>query len=1000
VPAVPAIKLANAKATQDPRFQQAMDKLEKSAGHTKQHPPAARKAAEAQAAALPPPNEKLAGAKANTVDAMQEAETKKPEPGSFLTLLRAEIQKVMPKKVEDTKDYMKGEDRQQLKSAMTGNVNQQKAAATGDLKTTASQPPDTSRVPGKEVARLPAAPAPASPPPVGAAQAMPAPASEANVSLQQSKRDADKMLTDARVTPQQLQQANDPRFSAVLSTKAAVEKNADAAPQAYRASEQKILADAAAKATTDERQGLAAFVGVNGRTAAAVQLRQLTAKEKDEAERKRVTDHIEGIFNRTKSAVDRKLESLETQVSTLFDQGADAAVTKMRDYVGKRFDDRYSGLGGKALWLRDKFLPLPREVKAWFDEAHKVFLAELDALVVRVANLVESSLKEAKDEITEGQKEIRDYVQSLPAHLQAVGKAAEHEMKGRFDELRQGVDDKKNDLAQKLAQRYQEASQKGDAALKELKDKHKSLTEKLREAVGEVLKILTEFKNKLIAMLKKGEATIMLIVAHPIDFLKNLLSAIKKGFNQFVSRIWEHLKAGFLGWLFGTLANAGVQVPKDLSLPSILQLVLQVLGLTYDRIRAKAVKLIGERNVMLFEKVWGVISTLLKGGPAALWEQIKEYLANLKEMIVDAIQSWVITTVIKAAVSKLLSLFNPVGAIIQAILAIYNTVMFFIERINQILALVEAIISSVHSIATGAIDAAANWIEQTLARTIPVIISFLARLLGLSGISEKIQSVIQKIQSKVDQAVDRLIEKIKKSLGSLFGKKDQKPDERTEGQKKADLDKAVAEGDALLLAKGASVDKVKKKLPAIKSKYKMTSLEIVVVSEAKDKEIAHIHGVINPTKDSPDETIEAEGSIYVNKLTLELKPEFQGKVIRDKFYKKKFRKKPRAAVLAAAQAGPETYRCQNTGPKGPNHTDIITSAELTIEHTTPVVEHWNSTGNNQIQSERNSWYDDESHLVVFCRSCNLSDQEGEPAAKYLPKVTLRFRGPNDNPPTG
>ena len=92
-------------------------------------------------------------------------------------------------------------------------------------------------------------------------------------------------------------------------------------------------------------------------------------------------------------------------------------------------------------------------------------MTELDALVVRVANLVETRLKEAKDEIAKGQKEIREYVQGLPANLQAVGKAAETEMQGRFDELRQGVEEKKNDLASKLAQRYKDATEKGAKAL-------------------------------------------------------------------------------------------------------------------------------------------------------------------------------------------------------------------------------------------------------------------------------------------------------------------------------------------------------------------------------------------------------------------------------------------------------------------------------------------------------------------------------------------------------
>src|SRR5262249_6288563 len=151
--------------------------------------------------------------------------------------------------------------------------------------------------------------------------------------------------------------------------------------------------------------------------------------------------------------------------------------------------------------------------------------------------------------------------------LQAVGKTAESEMASRFDELRQGIDDKKNDLAQKLAQKYKEAQDKADEELKKIQDENKGFLSGLAESLGEVVKALLEFKAKLMALFRKGEAAIKLVLADPIGFLSNLIAAIKLGFTQFIGNIWAHLKAGFMNWLFGTLTEAGVTVPKDLSLP-------------------------------------------------------------------------------------------------------------------------------------------------------------------------------------------------------------------------------------------------------------------------------------------------------------------------------------------------------------------------------------------------------------------------------------------------
>jgi hypothetical protein len=290
-----------------------------------------------------------------------------------------------------------------------------------------------------------------------------------------------------------------------------------------------------------------------------------------------------------------------------------------------------------------------------------------------------------------------------------------------------------------------------------------------KEKIGEVLKAIEEFKKRLLGVLKKAANTIDIILDDPIQFLKYLLSAIKQGFNQFVDNIWTHLKAGFIAWLFGSLTKLGIELPTDLNLWSILKLVLGVLGITYARMREKAVKLLGPTAVTIIEKVGEYIYALITGGPQALWEKVKEDLSNLKEMVIDAIQDWLITTLIKKAVAKIVSLFNPAGAIIQAILLIVDVVRFVVEKANQILDFVEAVVNSLYDIATGSIGTAANWIEKALGKMIPILIGFLADLLGLGGITEKIKEFIKKVQSKVDKAIDKAIAKVVALVKKLVG---------------------------------------------------------------------------------------------------------------------------------------------------------------------------------------------------------------------------------------
>ena len=139
----------------------------------------------------------------------------------------------------------------------------------------------------------------------------------------------------------------------------------------------------------------------------------------------------------------------------------------------------------------------------------------------------------------------------------------------------------------------------------------------------------------------------------------------------------------------------------------------------------------------------------------------------------EGIRNWAITTIIKKATVKLISMLNPAGAIFQAIVLLYDTVMFFIENWERIVDFVSSVFDSIGAIASGAIGQAANFIEQTLGKTVPIIISFLARFIGLGGIGKAIRRVIQAIQKPFKKILDKIIGFLVKMVKKLFkgGKK-------------------------------------------------------------------------------------------------------------------------------------------------------------------------------------------------------------------------------------
>ena len=792
----PPRRVANPKA--DPRFVAVTQQIKAGAAKLQKHVPAAQKAREASRSAPAPANERLAGAKAKVVDQVKQAPTPKPQPNSFKALLRAEIEKAMPKTLGDTEKFMDGGQAGAMKGSLAGNVGNQKAAATGPVDQATRQAPDPGSVPAQPSTALPAEAAP-TPPAVAGASGMPPPATPTEASLEQSKQDTAQALKDERIKPESLARANDPRFSAVASAQAKVAVQADKAPATFRTREAAVLAGARAQAGGVAGRGALLLAGTRGRGNALVLSRQQQQAAKEAAERQKVATHIEGIFAQTKQRVEARLASLDQQVAAIFDPGVDAALARMKQFVDDRIFryklERYLTIPGLGLarWLRDQALGLPEEVNAFYVQGRQVFQAAMDRLIDRVANLVETRLAQAKAEVDSGQAKIKAYVASLPANLRAAGDAAAKAVGERFNELSQSIDAKKEELAASLAQKYKEAFDKADEALKTMQDENKGLLQQFAEKLGEVVKALLEFKAKLMAILKKGQDAIQRILDDPIAFLGNLIAAVKGGFQAFVGNIWTHLKAGFMKWLFGSLAAMGITLPSDLSLPSILKLVLDVLGITYERMRAKAVRLIGERAVGAIEKVVEYVRELITGGPAKLWEKVKEDLGNLKQMVIDAIQDWLITTIIKQAVTKIVSMFNPAGAIVQAVLAIYNVVVFVIEKAQQIMTLVEAVVNSVAAIASGAIGSAIAWIEKSLANAVPLVIGFLAQLLGLGGISKKIQEFIRKVQGKVDAAIDKAIAKIVAMVKKLFGKGGKKDGD-------ADKQKKLEAGEKAIMA--------------------------------------------------------------------------------------------------------------------------------------------------------------------------------------------------------
>ena len=267
-------------------------------------------------------------------------------------------------------------------------------------------------------------------------------------------------------------------------------------------------------------------------------------------------------------------------------------------------------------------------------------------------------------------------------------------------------------------------------------------------------------KSQFYGLVGQGTDTIKSIVDDPGAFIGNLIDAVGQGFGNFAGNFGTHLMTGAVEWLTGSLGEAGITLPDTWDAMGIFGLVMDVMGLSADKLKDKVGEKIGEENVAMLETAWGYVDATIQGGLTGLWEHVQGQLSGLWDGLIDAALGFLMEKVVTAAVTKIASMFSPVGAIVQAILTAWNVYQFVQEQAQRIMSLVTSVVSSMAEIVAGQLGPAANMIEGALANLVPVAISLLANLLGLGGISQKVKEIVEGLQGTVNTGIDFALDKL------------------------------------------------------------------------------------------------------------------------------------------------------------------------------------------------------------------------------------------------
>ena len=250
------------------------------------------------------------------------------------------------------------------------------------------------------------------------------------------------------------------------------------------------------------------------------------------------------------------------------------------------------------------------------------------------------------------------------------------------------------------------------------------------------------------------------IFKKPLRFIGTLLKAIGQGFKGFFKNFVNYLKSAMQEWLFGAIAGAGIKMPEKLDGKGIFSLALQILGITEDNIFNRIEKKIGADKADKVRTTWDAIKAVMKDGIEGLWKFAEEQLKNLHEMVIGKIIEWVQSTIIKKALARLAVFFIPFAGLIAAAKTLWDAIKFIKENIERFKKVAETIMQVIEPAARGDAGPAAAKVEETLARLLPLAIEFLAKLVGLGDLDNKIKKILEKVQAPVNKAIDWCIDKV------------------------------------------------------------------------------------------------------------------------------------------------------------------------------------------------------------------------------------------------
>ena len=438
-------------------------------------------------------------------------------------------------------------------------------------------------------------------PDIAAEQAVPDAVPAENVSLDADVEASAARMDEAGMASEPAQLVQSGPIAEARAAQGELAATAQRDPAEVLAEQQLAREQAGADMADLQARALEALQASRAGTATGIGSQQSGMVLSEDQLRTRLSTRARGIFTAAQEQVDALLEPLTRTAMQRWETGVEVLSTQFERelaLVKEWLAERYEGWTGAVIEFVEDIVGKPAWVTRAYDRAERNFADGVCALIREISTEVNSVIATCEQLIDDANLQIDELFSSqMPDSLREWAAAEQARFTEELQGLRNRVDSTRDEFNSNLAERAAQSVQEVRERIHELRQAARGLVGRIADAIDrfieDPIRFIIDGLLELVgipppsfwALVNRIQSVISDIADNPMNFANNLVAALGQGFQRFFDNFADHIISGFFDWLFSGLGAVGVEIPRDFSLKSIITFFLQLMGITWPRIR-------------------------------------------------------------------------------------------------------------------------------------------------------------------------------------------------------------------------------------------------------------------------------------------------------------------------------------------------------------------------------------------------------------------------------